>query len=148
MDLLLNFDWIKKSHRVAHKTQRRNGFLLSLIYNFCCNYQNLFYREQSINKNCHSKHLYKIGVQITFYIPQLPALNEFWAFFDILNYALKLHRLRQIKTGSCKLLLPVSNKIGSNMKIFTTRKCYYAIHIYSLDRNGNTIMKRNFLHCT
>ena len=54
--LLLNFDWIKKSHRVTHESQR----LGELCY--CC--QEAFFIEGSqLTKFCLSRNPYKIGLQ-------------------------------------------------------------------------------------
>ena len=56
MDLLLNFDWIKKSHRVAHESQRHGEL--------CYCYQEAFFIEGSqLTKFCLSRNPYKIGVK-------------------------------------------------------------------------------------
>ena len=85
MDLLLNFDWIKKSHRVAHESQRHGEL--------CYCYQEAFFIEGSqLTKFCLSRNPYKIGVQqgvqITFHFPQILDFKAFQAKVQFLPWYL------------------------------------------------------------
>ena len=77
MDLLLNFDWIKKSHRVAHESQRHGEL--------CYCYQEAFFIEGSqLTKFCLSRNPYKIGVQVSFKVPQFLDFQAFQTKAQIL----------------------------------------------------------------
>ena len=86
MDLLLNFDWIKKSHRVAHESQRHGEL--------CYCYQEAFFIEGSqLTKFCLSRNPYKIGVQVSFKVPQFLDFQEFQTKARILPWHTKSTRM-------------------------------------------------------